>query len=106
MKQGQQKLTGQEKAIIELLKVPYGVEKNLSDIERSFNGVLKNAGLLEVIENLEQRGYLKSRFYKPEGYLVERRYFSLHHTQLHKTSRQRLLERLEADRMFIYPMAA
>lgn len=102
----QQKLTVCEEIILDLLKAPYGVEKTSSDIFRDAQGRLSSDGLMETMELLEKRGYLKSRFVTPEGYKVARRIFSIDHVRLHKESRLRLRTRLEIDRLFNFKIAA
>uniref|UniRef100_A0AAU7PFK5 Uncharacterized protein n=1 Tax=Burkholderia phage vB_BgluM-SURPRISE13 TaxID=3159457 RepID=A0AAU7PFK5_9VIRU len=106
MELDQQKLTVREELILDLLKAPYGVEKTSSDMIRDAMGKLHADGLMEELENLEKRGYLKSRFVVPEGYLVERRIFSINHVRLHKESRLRLRTRLEIDRICNFKIAA
>jgi hypothetical protein len=106
MKQDQYKLTGREEFIMDLLKAPYGVEMTSSDLVRTAGGELRSEGLMAVLEGLEQRGYLKSRFVKPEGYLVDRRLFSIDHIRLHKESRLRLRTRLEIERICNFKIAA
>ncbi|BCM95171.1 hypothetical protein [Burkholderia phage FLC6] len=106
MELDQQKLTALEEQILDLLKAPYGVEKTSSDIVRDAEGKLSADGLMETMELLEKRGYLKSRFVTPEGYKVERRIFSINHVRLHKESRLRLRTRLEIDRICNFKIAA
>jgi len=106
MKLDQQQLTEQEEFIMDLLKVPYGIEKTSSDMVRASQGILSASGLMAVLEDLEQRGYLKSRFVMPDGYLVERRMFSINHIRLHKESRLRLRTRLEIERICNFKIAA
>lgn len=106
MELDQQQLTGREEFIMSLLKVPYGVEKTSSDLVRSAAGVLPDDGLMATLEDLEKRGFLKSRFVIPDGYSVERRFFSINHIRLHKESRLRLRTRLELDRLFNFKIAA
>ena len=106
MKQDQNQLTGREELVMSLLLAPYGVEKTSSDMIRDAQGKLLADGLMDVLEALEQRGYLKSRFVKPEGYLVDRRIFSINHIRLHKESRLRLRTRLEIDRICNFKIAA
>ncbi|BAQ02652.2 hypothetical protein [Ralstonia phage RSL2] len=96
----------QEEIILDLLMTPYGVEKTSSDIVRDAEGKLSADGLMEKMELLEKRGYLKSRFVTPEGYLVSRRIFSINHVRLHKESRLRLRTRLEIDRICNFKIAA
>lgn len=106
MKLDQKQLTEQEEFIIDLLKVPYGIEKTSSDMVRDSQGILIAGGLISVLEDLEQRGYLKSRYVTPDGYLVGRRMFSINHIRIHKESRLRLQTRLEIERLCNFKIAA
>jgi hypothetical protein len=81
-------LTEQEEVILKLLKAPSGVQKTSSDLVRDSKGRLQNEGLQGLLEDLEFRGYLKSGFIIPTGYLVQRMVFALKPTRLKPGVRQ------------------
>lgn len=100
-------LTEQEKAVVDALLSPYGTELTISGVHRKAKDTLpKDANVIELLESLEMRGYLKTRFIQMPGYLVKRRVFSVNHSHLYFESKGRLQTRTILARIARHPIPA
>lgn len=97
-------LNDDEKNVIDVLLSPYGVEMTSSAILQKAGSVLTSSGMLEALDSLLLRGYVKTRSVLLPGHLVKRNLYALDHSRVHKQSTARLQTRLIIERMMVAGM--